>query len=289
MSVSVVIATYNRSRELSWTLKSLAEQTVQPSEVIVIDDGSALEHQDCIHQLMEDVSLPMVLLSNHPQKGPAAARNKGILASKSDLILFINDDTIPTNQSFLENHLNLALAFPGSAILGKMVWHPETPNGFLKGRWGARNLGFYVGCNMEEAELLAFHKFCTANILVPKKFLKGCLFDENFPHAALEDTELGYRLAQKGVPLRYNPRACVWHYHAYEPVMVARRQKQIGKSLRYLLRRHPELSAAFGPRMSRRPSRILSTIMATPLSKLLPPDLRLFLLGLSSKYKSFWG
>ena len=40
MKISVVIPTYNRAEIVSRAIKSVQNQTLQPFEIIVIDDGS---------------------------------------------------------------------------------------------------------------------------------------------------------------------------------------------------------------------------------------------------------
>ncbi len=46
--VTVIVATYNRPRHLALCLKSIAASSVLPSEVLVADDGSTAETEECI-------------------------------------------------------------------------------------------------------------------------------------------------------------------------------------------------------------------------------------------------
>ncbi len=288
MSVCIIIPTCNRLRELRRTLDGLAEQRVKPNRVIVIDDGSP----DAVFRDMDafcrTLDLPISLLQNMPKKGPAAARNTGILQVQDDLVLFINDDTRPASPTFIEEHLRFAETHPNCAALGKLEWAPETPNPILFGRWMKRAT-FDVGYDgLQSGNLLPFSKFCTANVLVPRDFLLNCLFDEGFPYAAYEDIELGYRLAQQGRQLRYNPGACVYHDHDYTPDMVVRRQQAAGAALAYFLRIHPELASIYRPKLSRQASLLLSFLTNSPLIGFWPNDLQLYLRQLAAKYRTFW-
>ena len=287
-SLSIVIPTANRFKELQQTLSALEAQSVQPERVVIIDDGSPSEVVAEEKTFCKKLRLQTHFLDNAPQKGPAAARNKGILSSKEDYILFINDDTRPAHTTFLEQHLSFAVKHPGCCILGRLEWAPETPNTLLFGRWTKR-LPFDVGYEgLTQSERLGFHKFCTANVLVPRTFLQDCLFDEQFPFAAYEDIELGYRLAQKGYELLYNPEPCVYHVHRYNPGMIVGRQKNAGHSLAYLLYSHPELKTQYSPKISRLFAHLLMLWVKSPVFSHFSDDFQLFWRQLAAKYTAFW-
>jgi len=267
-------------------IRALEKQTHKPDEIILIDDGSLEENQHCLENFIIGTSLPITLLKNDQSQGPASARNRGIHLSKGDLILLINDDTIPSSTSFIESHLIFSKKFPDSAILGKLAWHPETPNSMLCGHWTSM-LGMDVGYEMAAGEILSHYKFCTANICIPRKFFDYGLFDEDFPFAALEDTELGYRFFLKGLSLRYNPDGCVLHYHAYTPEMLADRQKNVGTSLHYLLKKHPSLYKEFKSPLPLFLWPFLQTFFNFFKNSFLYRDLNLFILGITSKYIAY--
>ena len=285
MSVCVIIPTCNRFQELRRTLSGLAGQTVRPERVIVIDDGSPDAVFGEMDAFCRTLDLPITLLKNAPKKGPAAARNTGILQARETSLLFINDDTYPVNGTFIEFHVEWAARYPESIIVGKLEWAPETPNALLFGKW-TRRMGFDVGyADMNEGETVGYHKFCTANVLVPRHFLTETLFDEQFPYAAYEDVELGFRLTQQGRTLRYNPHACVYHYHRYMPELVIDRQRKAGASFAYLLSIHPELAT---PKIPCWLTVILKMFLKTSFVKFCSQDFQLFLQELTAKYVAFW-
>lgn len=51
MTVSVIVATYNRPDALELCLKSLMEQSRLPDEIVVGDDGSGAETKDVIERM----------------------------------------------------------------------------------------------------------------------------------------------------------------------------------------------------------------------------------------------
>ncbi len=91
MSITVVIATFNRHAQLVKLLSRLCGQRVLPDQVVVVDDCSdspvALENE----RYPFDVSL-VRLQSN---SGPAAARDAGCRVTTSTYLTFIDDDDEP--------------------------------------------------------------------------------------------------------------------------------------------------------------------------------------------------
>ena len=87
--ISVVIPLYNKAAEIERTLRSVLEQSVQPREIIVVDDGST----DGSGEIVERVASPLVRLVRQQNAGVSAARNKAIsLASGRWVALLDGDD-----------------------------------------------------------------------------------------------------------------------------------------------------------------------------------------------------
>jgi len=87
-TVSVVIPTYNRAREVCRAVESALQQTRAPLEVIVADDGST----DGTEQALAGYGGPVRYL-RIPHSGlPARARNAGIAEARGDYIAFLDSD-----------------------------------------------------------------------------------------------------------------------------------------------------------------------------------------------------
>ena len=100
--VSVIVPVY-RGLYLADCLASVFAQTRQPDRVIVIDDGSP------DGALIEEAVAPYaerITLFRQENRGAGAARNRGIIASDTDLIAFLDadDEWAP---GFLEEQLDL--------------------------------------------------------------------------------------------------------------------------------------------------------------------------------------
>jgi glycosyltransferase involved in cell wall biosynthesis len=86
-SISVVIPAYNATRTLPATVASIEAQTVQPLEVIVVDDGSS----DATVDVAGELGARVVQQAN---AGHAAARNTGVAAAQGRYVAFVDADDL---------------------------------------------------------------------------------------------------------------------------------------------------------------------------------------------------
>lgn len=99
MKFSVVIPTYNRRHRIGPAIDSVLNQTDVELEIIIVDDGSTDGTREWLAEQYADPRIR--LLPNVRSKGPAGARNTGILAATNDFISFLDSD-----DSYLPNHLS---------------------------------------------------------------------------------------------------------------------------------------------------------------------------------------
>lgn len=84
--VSVVIPCKGRPQQLLRALASVCEQTILPDEVIVVDDGS---EPPLVLDPCEIIPIKLIRQSN---RGPSAARNRGIREASGDWIALLDSD-----------------------------------------------------------------------------------------------------------------------------------------------------------------------------------------------------
>jgi len=85
--VSVVIPTYNRAALLDRALASVGKQTLQPLEVIVVDDGSSDDTEEVVAR---SETKPSYL--HQRNRGVSAARNRGTAVARGAWIAFLDSD-----------------------------------------------------------------------------------------------------------------------------------------------------------------------------------------------------
>ncbi|MGB2105476.1 MAG: glycosyltransferase family 2 protein [Glaciecola sp.] len=90
MKVSVITATYNSSKTVLDTLKSLNEQTYTDIEYIIIDGGSS----DNTVSVIKEHCPKVASIVSEPDKGIYDALNKGISAATGDIVGFLHSDDL---------------------------------------------------------------------------------------------------------------------------------------------------------------------------------------------------
>lgn len=85
--VSVIIPTYNRAAWLVAAVESVLAQSYSNFELLVIDDGSIDNTREVVTRYAEKVRY--IYQSN---RGPAAARNRGLQEAHGDYIAFLDSD-----------------------------------------------------------------------------------------------------------------------------------------------------------------------------------------------------
>jgi len=86
-NISVVIPTFNRRQTIGRSIDSVLNQTLFPSEIIVVDDGSTDGTSDYIQS-----NFPSIKLLSQPNKGVSAARNMGIKSADANWIALLDSD-----------------------------------------------------------------------------------------------------------------------------------------------------------------------------------------------------
>lgn len=87
-TISVVIPLHEGERFIAAAIESVRAQTERPCEVIVVDDGST-DGGPAIAAAMEGMTL-----LRQANRGPGAARNRGIAESRGDLVAFLDQDDL---------------------------------------------------------------------------------------------------------------------------------------------------------------------------------------------------
>ncbi|MGI8424051.1 MAG: glycosyltransferase [Chloroflexota bacterium] len=241
-NVSVIIPTYHRPERLARALAAISRLPgAHEVQVVVCDDGSPPEDGAAYRRVVEECGLD-VLLVHQENGGPGAARNRAGQAARRPLLLFTDDDCLPT-AGFFQHHVRDRLTDERVAVLGHVSWAPDvevTPFMEMVMRGAQFN---FVG--ISDPEHVPFTCFYFANCSVWKEDLERAgWFNPSLRFA--EDAELAYRLVKSGTRLVYRPEALVHHEHDVELDGYIDTAHNAGRTSVEIATLHPELFDALG-------------------------------------------
>jgi len=188
--VSVIIPVRNDADNLRLCLGALRNSTYPDFETIVVDDASTDETAEAAEQMEARI----VRLSS--RLGPAGARNAGARCARGEYLLFVDadvcvgGDTIGRFVAHLERDPATAAAF-GS-------YNSQPSSGNLVSQY--RNLLHHHVHQTASPAASTFWSGC--GFIRRSVFLEFGGFDTSYGRPAIEDIELGMRLAKAGRRIR---------------------------------------------------------------------------------------
>ncbi|MBI5815252.1 MAG: glycosyltransferase [Nitrospinae bacterium] len=225
---SVVVPAFNAERSIGQCLSALAAQTCPAGsyEVIVVDDGST----DATGEIARKFPIKYIRQDN---AGPATARNRGAKEAAGEIILFTDSDCVP-EPGWIEQ---MTRPFADPAVVA------------VKGAYGAGQEGLTARfAQVEFEERFEMLKKAESIDMVDtysaafrsSDFRETGGFDQSFPHANNEDTDLSYKLSAAGKKMVFNPDAKVKHLgHPGSPWKYARLKFWRGYWRMVVYKRHP--------------------------------------------------
>jgi histidinol-phosphate phosphatase family protein len=179
LDCAIVVPTIGR-KSLRPLLRALEEKPGPlPAEVVVVDDRP---HPRPL--LLLDTQLPITVLRSGG-RGPAAARNVGWRATTARWVSFLDDDVVPQPDwlAFLADDLNAAEAARAAGSQGVL----EVP------------VGGRATDDERRTQRLATARWITADMVYRRDVLVAVGgFDERFPRAYREDSDLALRVVAGG-------------------------------------------------------------------------------------------
>jgi glycosyltransferase involved in cell wall biosynthesis len=86
-AISVVIPTYNRGHIIERAIQSALDQSLRPTEVIVVDDGSKDDTRERVAAFGDSVCY-----LHQANAGSAVARHRGLVAARHDWVALLDSD-----------------------------------------------------------------------------------------------------------------------------------------------------------------------------------------------------
>lgn len=217
MGISVIIATFNRAKQLAFVLPSYQSQK-DIKEILIVDDVSTDNTEKMVRDLMRK-DKRILYIKNKNRSGACATKNNGLKKATGDYIFFGEDD-LELEGNFMEvllDHLNKNKA---DIIAGRRIWpHPnETKEqSYLRTNKKTNSPVYYkfllTDCETnikddEEVYLL------DSSMLLTRKAAKSLLWDSELfkdPIAWRSESDLQLTAAEKGYKMIFCPHASAYH------------------------------------------------------------------------------
>ncbi len=228
--ISVVVPAFNAEQTIGACLDSLRAQTAPRGdyEIIVVDDGST-------DQTRAVAAARSIRVLTQPNRGPAAARNLGAQNARGDILLFIDADSVP-DVRWIEA---MTAPFADASIAG-VSGEKKTRQTNLVARFVQLEYDFKYD-RMDARGLTDFIDSSTAGYR-REIFLSNGGFDTTLMEA--EDTDLSFRLAERGYALVLVRDAIVYHTHPESLVEFLRRKYRYAIWRAVIYARYPRKAAS---------------------------------------------
>lgn len=185
--ISVVIPTYNRGSFVEHAVDSVLAQTYKDYEIIVVDDGSTDDTREKIQSYGDRVRYLY-----QENRGPSAARNRGIMSASGKYIAFCDSDDrfLPKK---LEQQVNFINRHPKCRFLYSWYYNVNKQGVVTK-------LRKPKACHsQEELQYFLYNRKFTIRtstvVVVRKAFKKVGMFNENYDYS--QDWDMWLRLASE--------------------------------------------------------------------------------------------
>lgn len=243
LAVSLIVPVYRGGPDFRHCLEGIAQLSPPADEVIVAVDGEDDGSGDAA------LAAGARVFRLGQRHGPAAARNAGARESIGNLLLFIDADTVPLPPLISQ----VREAFEADPGLDALIGSYDDAPGARTFLSQYRNLLHHYVHQTAKHRALTFWGACGA---VRREVFFGVGgFDEAYQIPAMEDVELGYRMARAGHRIELRKEIQVKHLKRWDVVNLLRTdifQRALPWS-RLLLREeriHSDLNLRPGSRLS---------------------------------------
>ena len=216
---SIIIPVYNKVEYTRNCLTQLLNTLPLNfrGEIIVIDDASTDETPAVIEEFTrQDARIKS--LRNEQNAGFIRSCNRAAEAANGEVIIFLNNDTLP-QPGWLPPLLKVLQDYPDAGAVGGKLLYPD---GTLQEAGGVI-FSDASGCNFGKhdkaasAPLYSFLRevdYCSGALLATRRelFMKLGGFDTLYAPAYYEDTDYCFSLREKGYRVYYQPESVIIHF-----------------------------------------------------------------------------
>ena len=216
MVASVIIVNFNGRTFLERCLNAvLAQETVEPFEVVLVDNGSSDDSVAYTRRCFPRVRI----IEAKKNLGFAGGNNLGIKAARGHHIVLLNNDT-QVRPGWLRALIEAAESTPEAGAIAAKLLFLDPPNtiqnagSLLLSDGSGADRGFREPDHGQYDVREEVFGVCGASALYRREMLDDVGgFDETF-FLYYEDTDLNWRMRLRGWKVIYEPSAVVDHIHA---------------------------------------------------------------------------
>lgn len=227
--LSILIPTYNyNTYPLVLELQRQSLELDIIFEIIVIDDcGNQFENQNQKINSLEHCCFEAL----DKNIGRSAIRNLLGKKAKFKHLLFLDADTIPIHNNFIQNY-SVVINQDEKVVYGGIEYQKEKPNKSKLLRWIYGNARESV--SFEKRNKNPYLSLLTLNFLIHKNIFSTVSFNETIPNLRHEDTLFSYNLMQKKIKIIHieNP---VYHLGLDDFTTVIKKENESNLALKHLI------------------------------------------------------
>ena len=203
--VTISILSYQRREALARVLESVTCQNYPFLEILVVDNASD-------ESLRRDVRMrfPQIALIELPQNIGTAARNRGILAARGEIVITLDNDVYLDHPLQVREIVEAFQRHPRAGCIVFRVYHPST------GRLNSRDWWHPRPWQAAEAEEFETHFITEGAAAFRREMFQevGTYWEPLF--ITHEGLDLSLRMLAAGWEIWYEPSVKVWHLASNE-------------------------------------------------------------------------
>jgi len=214
LDLSIIIATLNRGKLLLATVEQVLKQRFQNYEVWIVDQSDETVAAEIKESLAACLSDPRVHYLHLSRKGLPNARNEGLVRAAGRVVLFLDDDVLLLDDTFLDAHLEAYIDPDVGGVTGRVIERTNRNN--ARTTTNRITFGGRTVSNLTGTEPVRLHSLKGLNMSFRKEVFDHVGgFDRNYVGTALlEEADLSTRVARDGWALLFVPGAEVVHLSA---------------------------------------------------------------------------
>lgn len=188
MTFSIIIPLHNKAPYVCETLQSIVDQTVLPSELIIVDDKSTDGSLELVKRFFQEVperfkSVHVEIVVLEENRGVSYARNLGFSKTSGDIISFIDADDLYAPEFIQQTMQLMEVRGMDFLVLGIQMF----PSGIcypnfrkiVPGLQEVETNAYLMKNPLKTVTSRHFVMGVGSNVVAKRKYMEGVQFDEN--------------------------------------------------------------------------------------------------------------